>query len=83
MDVEDGDSALIACIEGSLECLFNALNHFVEDSTVIAEIEVIDLKNPNWLPDPFAVVFVDGEQRYTTDKVRNSTNPCWRKDIQL
>jgi len=55
----------------------------VDDTTVVAEIKIINLINTNWRSDPFAVVFVDGEERYTTGKVLNLPNPCWREDIHL
>ncbi|KAI8338086.1 E3 ubiquitin-protein ligase RSP5 [Chlamydoabsidia padenii] len=37
------------------------------------------------LPDPFAMVTIDGEQNYTTTVLKKTLNPCWNEsfDIQV
>lgn len=35
------------------------------------------------LPEPFVVVSVDGEPKFTTRKSRKTCDPCWKNDIDM
>ena len=35
------------------------------------------------LPDPFAVVSVDGDQTYTTNAVRRTLSPAWNQHFDM
>jgi hypothetical protein len=39
--------------------------------------------NATGLPDPFAVVTVDGEQTQTTPSIKRTLNPYWNESFEL
>lgn len=49
-------------------------------------IGVDDLPNPGLfrsLPDPFAVITVDGKEIHTTKAITKTLRPSWREDVDL
>ena len=35
------------------------------------------------LPDPFAVITVDGERTYTTSVIKKTLNPFWNEHFEM
>lgn len=72
-------SLLTTCLPLSLSTLFNFLVSLIfEPPTVVAADSLIK-RDILRVPDPFAIVSVDGEQIHTTSVIKRTLNPYWNE----
>lgn len=58
------------------------LPHLLTPFTVVAADSLVK-RDVFRLPDPFAVITVDGEQTHTTSVIKKTLNPYWNENFDM